>query len=300
MISVLRRTGVTLVELVVALALFGVVAAIMLTVVRQQQQFHVGSLEIIETKRSAQQAIDLLYGELRAVSSADIYAISDSSISFRTTFGTSHVCAIDSGRAAIVLPPVGPARAAPLSTFLTTPRAGDSLLILDPGDAADGTDDRWRPHVLTAAPGGGTCPLRPFGLASSAVETAGRAITIAPALTEHVVPGSPVRFVRPASYSLYRGTGSVWMLGYSSCAAGTCTTRQPLSGPYLPFATGGAGGVAFRYFDHDGAPTADPSRIARIDVVARARSASALDVGHVRGQRYRDSLAVTISLRNAS
>jgi hypothetical protein len=38
--------------------------------------------------------------------------------------------------------------------------------------------------------------------------------------------------------------------------------------------------------------------VARVDVVARARSPSVLDVAHVRGQRYQDSLAVTIALRN--
>jgi prepilin-type N-terminal cleavage/methylation domain-containing protein len=298
--TVAVRRGVTLVELVVALALFGVVAAIMLTIVRQQQRFHIGSLEIIETKRSAQQAIDVLYGELRAASSADLYSVSDSSIAFRTTLGTSHICSIDAARTAIVLPRTGTGRASPLSAFLAMPRAGDSLLILDPGDPADGDDDRWHPHVLTTAVSGGTCPLRPFGLAATAIETAGLAVGIAPALTRYVVVGAPARFFRPATFSLYRSTGAAWMLGYSSCAAGACTARQPLSGPYLPFATGGAGGVAFEYFDRDGASTADPSGVARIGIIARARSTSTLDVGHLRRQRYHDSLAVTISLRNSS
>jgi hypothetical protein len=288
------------VELVVALALFGIVAAIMLTMVRQQHRFHIGSLEIIETKRSAQQAIDVLYGELRATASADIYSVSDSSLAFRTTLGISHICAIDTSRTLIALPTPGAVRAAPLSAFLALPRAGDSLFIFDPGDPAAGDDDRWHSHVLTTAVSGGMCPARPFGLAATSAETAGLAIGIAPAVARDVVAGAPVRFFRPASYSLYRSTGAVWMLGYSSCAAGACTARQPLSGPYLPFATGGAGGVAFDYFDRDGASTADPSRVVRIGVVVRARSTSALDVGHLRQQRYHDSLAVTISLRNPS
>ena len=267
---------------------------------RGQQRFHTGSLEIIDTKRSAQQAIDLLYGELRAASSADIYSMSDSSIAFRTTFGASHICAVDSGRAAIALPSTRTRRVAPLSAFLTLPRTGDSLLIFDPGESPESDDDRWHPHVLTADPAGGACPPRPFGLAADPVESAGFAFQVAPPLAHNVIPGSPVRFFRPATYSLYRGSGATWMLGYSSCAAGTCTVRQPLSGPYVPFASGGQGGIVFTYFDADGAPTADPSRVARIDVVARARSASMLEVAHVRGERYRDSLAMTIALRNRS
>ena len=293
-----RRAGVTLVELVVALALFGLVATIMLNVLRGQQRFHVGSLEIIDTKRSVHQAAELLYGELRGASATDIYAISDSSVSFRTTFGTSHICSVDSARSFIALPATRSMRATALSTFLAMPRAGDSVLVFDSGDAPGPDDDRWRLHMLLVDPGSGPCPRRPLGLASDATEAAGIGVTVAPSLAPTVVVGSPVRFFRPASYSLYRGTASTWMLGYSLCAAGACSGRQPLSGPYLPFARGGAGGVAFEFLDRDGARTTDPSRVARIGVVARARSVSTLDVGHVRGERYQDSLAVSVALRN--
>ena len=295
-----RPSGVTLVELVVALTLFGVVATVMLTILRGQQRFHTGSLEIIDTRRSVQQAIDLLYGELRATSAADIYSITDSSIAFRSVIGASHLCAIDSTRSSLILPATRSRRLPPLSSFLTLPRAGDSLLIFDPGEAPEPDDDAWHRHVLLADPGSGICPPRPFGLAADAIEAAGSSIQVAPPLAQTATVGSPIRFFRPASYSLYRGSGATWMLGYSSCDAGTCTARQPLSGPYLPFATGGEGGIAFTYFDIDGAPTPAPARVARIDVVARARSASALDAGHVRGERYRDSLAATIALRNRS
>src|SRR5687768_2523710 len=293
-----RRRGVTLVELVVALSLFGVVAGIILTVLRDQQRFHVGSLEIIETKRSVHDAVDLLYGALRGVATADIHAITDSSISFRTTMGASHVCAIDASRSRITLPSPGSTRVRGLTTFLTIPRAGDSVLIFDPGGTPAAEDDGWKPHALVADMDGGACPSRPFGLAASGGETAGVAISVNPPLSEHVVVGSSVRFFRPATYSLYRGSGASWMLGYSACAAGTCTVRQPLSGPYVPFAAGGAGGLTLRYFDADGAPTIDRSRVVRVDVASRARSRSALDVGHVHGQRYHDSLAITIALRN--
>lgn len=295
----LRQAGVTLVELIVALTLFGLVATIMLSVLRGQQRFHLGSLEIIDTKRNVHQATELLYGELRAASTADIYAISDSSVSFRTTIGTSHVCAIDSVRSSITLPSTRTTRAAPLSAFHTLPRPGDSLLVFDPGDVPAADDDRWHPHVIVTERGA-PCPYRPFGLASDAAEAFGTGVTITPPLATSVPVGSPVRFFRPASYALYRGSGSTWMLGYSSCAAGACTTRQPLTGPYLPFASGGGGGVAFQFFDREGALTTDRSRVARIDVVVRARSPSTVHVGHVRGQRYQDSLAVTVALRNGS
>src|SRR5687768_11014852 len=294
------RPGITLIELVVALTLFSVVAAIMLTMLRGQQRFHAGSLEIIDTRRSVQQATALLYGELRAASSADLYSISDSAIAFRTTIAASHLCGLDSTRASITVPSTRTTRAAPLSMFRALPRAGDSLLVFDSGEAPEPDDDRWHPHVLVADAASAVCQTRPHGLASNAIEASGIAFQVAPPLAGSIVIGVPLRFFRPASYSLYRGTGAAWMLGYSTCAAGTCTARQPLSGPYLPFASGGEGGVAFSYFDAQGAPTGDRSRVARVDVIARARSVSTLDVGHVRGRRYQDSLALTIALRNGS
>ena len=293
-----RRPGITLVDLVVALALFSVVATLMLSVLRGQQRFHVGALQIIETKRSVHQAVDLLYRELRGTSGADIYAVSDSSIWFRSVHGASAVCAIDSGRASLTLPGMTPRDPTGVSAFLTMPRAGDSVLLFDPGDSATADDDRWRGHVLTTDPSGGSCPVRPFGLARPGEVARGIGIAVAPPVPPSVGVGSPVRFFRPASYSLYRSAGGEWMLGYSTCATGACTVRQPLSGPYLPHASGGVSGVAFRYYDAQGAPTGDRSRVARVDVMARARSASVLDVGHVRSQRYQDSLAVTIALRN--
>jgi prepilin-type N-terminal cleavage/methylation domain-containing protein len=291
-----RRQGVTLVELLVSLTLFGLLATVVLRLVRDQQRFQVGALEIIDTKRSARQAIDLLYGALRPASSADIYGASDSSISFRSTIAGSHLCAVDSARTLLTLPHAANDDDSGLSTVLAMPRAGDSLLVFDPAERQDGDDDTWAAHVLTSDPARGTCPMRPAGLAART--TSGLAIFVAPPLTLSVGVGAPVRFFRPSAYSLYRSSTGEWMLGYSTCAAGICTPRQPLSGPYSPAASDGARGIAFEYFDVHGAATSNASRIARADVVARARSTSLLEAGHLRGQRYHDSLAISIAIRN--
>jgi prepilin-type N-terminal cleavage/methylation domain-containing protein len=292
------RRGLTLVELVVALALLAIVATMTLATLRGQQRFQVGMLGIIDVKRNAHHAVDLLYGSLRSASSSDLYAITDSSIAFRATFAASHICGIDSSHASLTVP--SNAIETGLSTFLTMPRAGDSLLIFDLGSSPTPDDDRWTAHTLSANPSGGVCPLRPAGLAMSIGAAQGIGITIIPPLGPTVFVGSPLRFFRPTGYSLYRATGGEWMLGHSTCTAGACSARQPLSGPYLPFAGGRAGGLSFEYFDARGSPTSDPGRVARIDVVARARSTSLIDAAHLRAQHYDDSATVTIALRNAS
>jgi hypothetical protein len=278
------------------MTLLGLVVAMMLSTLRGQQRFQVGMLEIIDAKRNVQHAVDLLYANLRGASSTDFYAITDSSVAFRATFGASHICTIDSGRTFLTLP--SSAHDTALSTFLTMPRAGDSLLIFDPGDSSAADDDRWSSHTLSANPSGGLCPARPAGLSARVGGAPAIGVALTPPLGTTVLVGSPVRFFRPARYSLYRGTGAEWMLGYSTCAAGTCSARQPLSGPYLSFAGNGAGGVAFEYFDTGGSPTSDPRSVARIDVVARARTTSPISAAHLREEHYADSAALTIALRN--
>jgi type II secretory pathway pseudopilin PulG len=283
-------------ELIVSLTLLGVVAAMMLATLRDQQRFQVGMLQIIDAKRNAHHAVDLLYTSLRGSSSRDLYAITDSSVAFRATIGATHICAIDSGRTSLALPST--AQDTSLSTFLTMPRAGDSLLIFDPGDSAVPDDDRWTSHILRADLSGDVCPERPAGLSARVGGAQGVGITITPPVSATAFVGSPIRFFRPTRYSLYRGTGAEWMLGYSTCAAGTCTTRQPVSGAYLPFSSSGGSGVAFQYFDARGSPTSDPRSVARIEVVARTRSTSPISAAHLQNARYADSAALTIALRN--
>jgi type II secretory pathway pseudopilin PulG len=286
------------VELVIALTLLGVIATMMLGTLRGQQRFQVGMLQIFDVKRSSQQAVDMLYASLRGASNSDLYAITDSSIAFRATFGASHICAIDSDRSSLTL--ASAADDTGLSTFLATPRAGDSLLIFDPGNSPTPGDDGWSSHTLSANPSGGLCPARPTGLSTRIAGSNAIAISINPPLGPNSFVGSPVRFFRPTRYSLYRGTGGEWVLGYSTCAAGTCSARQPLTGPYLPFAGGHAGGISFEYFDRQGLPTSNPANVASIHVIARARTASPITAAHLHGEHYTDSTAVMIALRNSS
>jgi prepilin-type N-terminal cleavage/methylation domain-containing protein len=303
------RRGLTLPEMMVVLVLLGLVVGGLMTVLVRQQRFYTGTSEIIQTKGSARQAIDILSSELRGVStgtrngapnSVDIYGMSDSSLTFRSQFGASVVCTIDATRTIVTLPPETMAAGNGLTSFLSQARAGDSLFVFDQGPLQGTNDDRWRRVALARDPGVGICPVAPVGFTATAAEEAlGIQITLDQGLAPDIVVGASVRFFRPASYSLYQGAGGDWWLGYFSCPANACSARQPVSGPYRPYASaGGASGLAFAYFDSTGAPTGDPRQVARIDVVARSQSQYNLDVANVRNQRYQDSLAVSIAVRN--
>ena len=301
--------GITLPEMMVVLVLLGLVVGALMTVLVRQQRFYTGTSEIIQTKGSARQAIDILSSELRGISTStrggapnavDIYAMSDWSLTFRSQFGGSVICTIDPTRTIVTLPPRTMAAQNTLTSFLSDARAGDSIFVFDQGAQQGTNDDRWWRAALARDPEVGPCPVAPVGFTSSAAEAVqGIRITLTGALAANVVVGSPIRFFRPASYSLYQLPNGDWWLGYFACPGNVCTPIQPVSGPYRPYvAAGGPSGLAFAYFDSTGALTADPRAVARIDVVARSQSQYNLDVAHVKNRKYQDSLAVSIAVRN--
>jgi len=303
------RRGITLPEMMVVLVLLSLVVGGLMTVLVRQQRFYSGTSEIIQTKGSARQAIDILSSELRGISTGtrggapnnvDIYAMTDRSLTFRSQFGGSVVCTIDPTRTVITLPPKTMGAQNALTSFLSDAQAGDSVFVFDQGANPGTNDDRWQRVALAGAPGVGLCPVVPAGFTASAAEAAsGIRIVLTQNLGPTVGVGAPIRFFRPASYSLYQDAGGQWWLGYFSCPANACSPLQPVSGPYRPYAgVGGASGLAFAYFDSTGAPTGDPRSVARIDVVARAQSQYNLDVANTRNRRYEDSLAVSIAVRN--
>ena len=303
------RRGITLPEMMVVLVLLSLVVGGLMTVLVRQQRFYTGTSEIIQTKGSARQAIDILSSELRGISTGtrggapnnvDIYAMSDTSLTFRSQFGASVVCTIDPTRTVITLPPRTMAAQNALTSFLYDARAGDSVFVFDQGAQQGTQDDRWWRVALARDPAVGNCPVAPAGFTASAAEAAqGIQLTLTGALVPTVQLGAALRFFRPASYSLYQATAGEWWLGYFSCPGNVCTARQAVSGPYRPYVgAGGANGLSFAYFDSTGAVTADPRRVARIDVVARSQSQYNLDVANTRNRKYQDSLAVSIAVRN--
>lgn len=303
------RRGITLPEMMVVLVLLGLVVGGLMTVLVRQQRFYTGTSEIIQTKGSARQAIDILSSELRGISTStrggapnnvDIYGMSDSSLTFRSQFGASVLCSVDPTRTVVTLPPRTMAAQNSLTSFLSEAQAGDSVFVFDQGAQQGTLDDRWWRVALARDPGVGICPIAPVGFTALAAEEAqGIEIVLTDPLAPNIQIGAPIRFFRPASYSLYQEADGNWWLGYLSCPANICSQRQPVSGPYRPYdRPGGASGLAFAYFDSTGAVTADPRGVARIDVVARSQSQYNLDVANVRNRRYEDSLGVSIAVRN--
>jgi hypothetical protein len=273
-------------ELVVVIVLLAAIGSATIGVVIHQERFYRAQADAIDSRATVRDATSLLQSELRALTpiDGDLYAIRPGAIEFRATLAQSAICTISPSRSRITIPPEHLASGAPLTWLGTQPESGDTLLVL----ASDSTlGDRWDRHVLTAAPSSAdTCPIA-TGLTTTAAEaSAALTLSLSPQLDSSISSGALVRIVRRARYEIYRASDSRWYLGYLDCLssrATPCNVVQPVSGPFT------SAGVQLAYLDRNGVPTADPWRVARIDVLAiAARRSSPATL---------DSLATTIALR---
>lgn len=296
------RCGTSLVELMVALVIFGVVAAATLRSLDQQSRFHAGILAILEARSQHAAAHEAVAVELRGVSSAagDIGRFSDSAIVFRLPVGGGVVCAGAPG--ILTLAPDSVASGQSFARFRTAPQPGDTAWIFDDGPSDVASDDQWIGfQVLGTARGQGLCAGSPLidpvldATAASWRFTVGGVLPATPA-------GAVVRLTRIARFALYRGgMGDHW-LGFAEVhpATGTWVTIQPVSGPYLPFraAAPAEGGVALGGRDSSGGPTTVTTAQAAITLSTRTQTSRVVRMdGVARGLRA-DSLHSLIGVRN--
>lgn len=296
----LIRRGFTTVELLVALVLAGIVAAAIGSVLRRQQRFYTSAASLVEQRASLRDATGILPGELRAVSpaSGDVLAFSDSALEIRATIGTAIACDTIPGGGAIALAPVS-GRSAPLTSFTTTPEAGDIALIYDAGTSDLASDDEWVSlEVSQIGSSPSVCAGSPFvGTADSSGPPIIVGFGTGQRVSASVRPGAFVRVLRRVQYRFYRAAAGDWYLGYAEWGGLGYNVVQPVSGPFASYSLRGASGLALRYFDDSGAELispGDPSRITRVTVAAR---------GVVRGtlsatSTVTDSQVVGVRVRN--
>jgi prepilin-type N-terminal cleavage/methylation domain-containing protein len=300
------RRGFTLVELMVAIVMLGVVVGALLAVVVEQQRFYDGASEVMEVRDNLRRIGDLLPAELRGVAprDGDIYAMTDAMIDFRAPSGSSIICEINNGRTVIAVPPVSLSSDAGLTSWTARPLMSDSLFIFDPRDTLV---DTMIANRINAAPSSGSCPTTTGFTSTSAEASAAVAFVLSDTLSATIPIGAPIRFYRRTRYSLYQASDGQWYLGYRDFVPARTpawTEIQPVAGPLMPYAASGATGLRFTYRDSLGTALTsitDAARVRSIEIVARAQSATVIrSSGTKRSSsgHYVDSLRTVVALRN--
>ncbi|HEX6627855.1 MAG TPA: type II secretion system protein [Gemmatimonadaceae bacterium] len=296
----IRRVAFSLIEICVVLAIAGILGATLGVVLMRQQRFYRGTSELITTRQSVRDALEVLTTDIRGMSVADTARLlADSAIESFSTIGSSVVCQVLSS-SQVGLPPAVTAGA--LTSFSTEPDTGDlALFYVDSGTPGE----RWHRYRISAFSSRSVASGCPSSSGFSRPEDASAkafAASFANALDPGIHPGSPVRFVRRGRYSLYRASDGDWYLGYRRCnalGASVCGTVQPVSGPYRPYNRDvNQSGVAFEYFDRSGAALqGSPLWVARVDIAARAASRQSLFAA---GRPWipADSARVSVAVRN--
>lgn len=294
------RSGLSLAELTVVIALLGLIGAAVASALLHQQRFHDDASGLLHAREGVRDAMEVLSTDIRGSSAADtIRLMADSAIELFTGIGTSVVCRAVSSSAFVLAEESAGGNT--LSSFLVEPDTGDIVLLyMDTADAA-GTGSHWDGHRIAAFTATGTSP---GCLLDDTNPREGFALTLQSPADRRVRRGGPVRFVRRGRYSLYRSSDNEWYLGYRRCNAigpSVCGAIQPVSGPYRRYSSDGLKtGFLFEYFDAFGEVVTDagsPLSVARIDITARAERMRARRFGSA-GRSIGDSAFTSIAIRN--
>jgi prepilin-type N-terminal cleavage/methylation domain-containing protein len=275
------RRGLTMVELLVALALAGVVGSAVLRVLVTTQRLHWSHGQRAESQASARTAAALIPGEVQELDAAagDIVVMTSSSLTYKAMTGVYVLCTPpDPGSRRVVLAADGwlPYRALDASL--------DSILVFADAATVTAGDDRWLHANVTHAAAGTSCP---GGGASIDVDLDG----VTTAELGMVTAGAPARTFRLAELRLYQdGTGD-WWLGQRQHAKveRTWSATQPLVGPLS------ASGLALTYADSGGAPTANPLAVSWIGIAIEGRPFGAAGAPH---RNPVASVVTAVALRN--
>jgi prepilin-type N-terminal cleavage/methylation domain-containing protein len=302
------RRGFTLTELVVALALFGVVAAAMFRALDRQARFHDGITRLLEARSQLAATHDVVAAHLRAASTGagDLEAFTDTSVVFRAPIAAGVACAMTAST--LELAPEVLSAGHRITHVRSTPAPGDSVWLFDEGGTPASWDDGWfGAEIAGVVRMTGTCAGTPYVHPVLDAGQPGVRLTLsgAPAFPAGVGPGSALRVTRRARFAYYRtGTGE-FALGYADWnhAAGAWDVIQPLSGAFAPLnrASLSASGVAFAALDSAGSPIAPGTPAppaARLALATRTVTRGVLRMdGLPRGVRV-DSLVASLALRN--
>jgi prepilin-type N-terminal cleavage/methylation domain-containing protein len=244
----MRRSGFSVVELLIALLIASVVGAASVRLLLQQRMAFGAQVARSEHGASVRVAHAFFHSELSTLdpSDGDLTVMEAARIVYRGTRSVSFVC--------VTPDPSGPLTVhAPLISWRPVDPEVDSLLVFAEGDVLTRADDRWV-HADVTSVSTSTCDDGMPGRLISATPVHGATLGA-------VRLGAPVRIGSMHEVRIYRGGEGDWWLGERRFGkAGGWPTIQPVLGPLE------RGGLEFRYRDAIGQPVSTPQDVALIEI----------------------------------
>jgi prepilin-type N-terminal cleavage/methylation domain-containing protein len=278
-----HERGFTLVEILIALVLLGIVSTALYQLLVANQRLYRAQVESVAINESARAAVSIVPSEIRELSAGegDILAMDATSLTYKSMQGLYIQCAApNTGSLQIILD---------RNTFFglrAINAAEDSVLIFAEGDPSTRGDDSWLHASVSSLTVGTACP----GTSPSITVTLSG---VSASDLGAVGAGAPVRTFRPAQVLLYQDAGGDWWLGgrlYQK-SAGSWGTTQPVLGPLS------GTGLALTYRDAAGSVTTTPAAVARVGVTVESQSSQA--VYRTGGPQYLlQDLVTQVAVRN--
>jgi prepilin-type N-terminal cleavage/methylation domain-containing protein len=281
---VLTSRGVSLVELVVALTLSGLLATVVAGVLARTQGFYRATTQEIDVSQSLRVAGALLPAELRELDAADgdVVAMTPTAVTLRAPRQLAALCRAPlpgevSGSVTLTL-------RTPYSELRDFNPATDSLWVFREGDPLSPEDDDWiEAAITTLAPD--SCPDGGSGLRVTAVPRLAAGQTMEAGV---ITAGAPVLGFETVTYRLYRSSADRrWYVGMQ-----VASDLQPVLGPVTD------DGLAFTYLDSSGTATTQATQVRVVELRVRARTVERIRTRVGTLDRPLDSLVTAVYLRN--
>jgi prepilin-type N-terminal cleavage/methylation domain-containing protein len=241
-----RSLGFTLIEVLVAMTLTGIVVAGTLRALSAQKKFYARQARILTARHAMRASATILTSELREASApgGDLYAIAEESLALRSNVGFGVACRVNETNGTLSLTHVS-------GHFRS--EGSDSVLVFVENTTSD-DDDTWRALPVSS--------ITTSGPNCGSGDPAELVVSVTGAL-DGVWEGTPVRLFRPYEFGLF-AFNNRWWLGRRARGSGEYV---PVAGPLAP---PGAGGLELGYYTGSGVETSDPSLVARVVVTVRA------------------------------
>lgn len=288
-----RRAGFTLVELLVALMIGGILTTILLQLMQGNSRFVEAQSAREEVQQNGRASLDLIAADLRSLPPSAIIEKEESRIRFRLPRAWGVLCnALDNtSRTAYVLFPAG---AFP-GDFASGAAHWGVGVEQTPGPEQATGIYQYATRPTRVAEGSECDAVQPNANDVTRYLTAGFSVTSSMVAAGTVLPGTQVMVFEEMAYDVAEGTSPPgnWirrMSGYS----GLGRNMQPMAGP-LP----GPGSLVFTYLQPDGVtPAATAAEVGRIRIWLEVESRSRRVEDGVLRPLQTDTMTTDVVLRN--